>query len=139
MNAADTERAATNCGAPARACTWNGRHRCCAFEYLFGARARKRVTRVNMSSGNGTINRRHGLRGAVESKRFKNAPDGYMVVGTQATDAPAVCRTERGQVKDRCLTSANGRCMGDSPVEETPYVAFVPIIEGCNEIFALIA
>jgi tRNA-2-methylthio-N6-dimethylallyladenosine synthase len=60
-----------------------------------------------------------------------------MVIGTQATDRiPAMI--QRLQEGERSVIDLNDRAAGEtwdvSPVERhSPYVAFVPIIEGCNK------
>ena len=68
---------------------------------------------------------------------FKAAPAVDMVIGTRATDRiPSLI--ERVRHGERAVIDTDERSMGDSwdvsPVERhSPYVAFVPIIEGCNK------
>ena len=68
---------------------------------------------------------------------FKAAPVVDMVIGTQATDRiPAMIQRVRDG--ERSVIDLNDRADGEtwdvSPVERhSPYVAFVPIIEGCNK------
>jgi tRNA-2-methylthio-N6-dimethylallyladenosine synthase len=68
---------------------------------------------------------------------FKAAPAVDMVIGTRATDRiPTMI--ERVQHGERAVIDLDERAADDSwdvsPVERhSPYVAFVPIIEGCNK------
>jgi len=68
---------------------------------------------------------------------FKAAPAVDMVIGTRATDRiPAMIK--RLQQGEHSLIDLDERAEGEtwdvSPVERrSPYVAFVPIIEGCNK------
>lgn len=68
---------------------------------------------------------------------FKAAPAVDMIIGTQATDRiPAMI--ERVQAGEERVLDLDDRAEGEvwnvSPVERhSPYVAFVPIIEGCNK------
>jgi len=68
---------------------------------------------------------------------FENAPAVDMVVGTQATDRIPLL-IERLKNGEDSLIDLEERAEGEiwdvSPVERhSPYVAFVPIIEGCNK------
>jgi tRNA-2-methylthio-N6-dimethylallyladenosine synthase len=68
---------------------------------------------------------------------FKNAPAVDLVIGTSATDRiPSLI--ERMQGGEASVIDLEGRLEGEvwdvSPAERrSPYVAFVPIIEGCNK------
>jgi tRNA-2-methylthio-N6-dimethylallyladenosine synthase len=68
---------------------------------------------------------------------FQNAPAVDLIVGTQATDRiPSLI--ERAQGGEASVIDLDERQEGEvwdvSPVERrSPYVAFVPIIEGCNK------
>jgi tRNA-2-methylthio-N6-dimethylallyladenosine synthase len=68
---------------------------------------------------------------------FKAAPSVDMVIGTQATDRlPAMI--QRAREGERAVIDLDDRATGEtwdvSPVERhSAYVAFVPIIEGCNK------
>ncbi len=68
---------------------------------------------------------------------FDNAPVVNMVIGTRATDRiPSLI--ERAKEGERTVVDLGERAEGESwdvsPVERhSPYVAFVPIIEGCNK------
>jgi tRNA-2-methylthio-N6-dimethylallyladenosine synthase len=68
---------------------------------------------------------------------FKNAPAVDLVIGTSATDRiPSLI--ERVQGGEASVIDLEGRQEGEvwnvSPAERrSPYVAFVPIIEGCNK------
>ncbi|MEK6280418.1 MAG: tRNA (N6-isopentenyl adenosine(37)-C2)-methylthiotransferase MiaB [Acidobacteriota bacterium] len=68
---------------------------------------------------------------------FKNAPAVDMVIGTQATDRIS-SMIERAQGGESSILDLDERQAGEewnvSPAERrSPYVAFVPIIEGCNK------
>jgi tRNA-2-methylthio-N6-dimethylallyladenosine synthase len=68
---------------------------------------------------------------------FQNAPAVDLIIGTQATDRiPAMI--ERAQGGEASVIDLDDRQEGEvwdvSPAERrSPYVAFVPIIEGCNK------
>jgi tRNA-2-methylthio-N6-dimethylallyladenosine synthase len=68
---------------------------------------------------------------------FQNAPAVDLIVGTQATDRiPSLI--ERAQGGEAAVIDLDERQQGEvwdvSPAERrSPYVAFVPIIEGCNK------
>ena len=68
---------------------------------------------------------------------FDNATGVNMVVGTRATDRIASL-IERVRIGETQVSDLGERTVGESwevsPVERhSPYVAFVPIIEGCNK------
>jgi len=68
---------------------------------------------------------------------FKAAPTVDMVIGTRATDriAGMIQRLQDGETAVMDLDErAEGEFWDTSPVERhSPYIAFVPIIEGCNK------
>ncbi len=68
---------------------------------------------------------------------FAKAPDVDMIIGTRATDRISAL-IERLQGGEEAVIDLDERADGESwevsPVERrSPYVAFVPIIEGCNK------
>lgn len=143
MNTADTERAATHLRAAGYQLTGQAEE---ADVVLFNtcsvrARAEQKVfTRI------GEIRRGAraplvGIMGCVAQLEgaalFAQAPRVSLVVGTQATDRlPALI--ERAQDGERRVLDLGARQAEEgwavAPVERhSPYVAFVPIIEGCNK------
>jgi tRNA-2-methylthio-N6-dimethylallyladenosine synthase len=146
MNVADTERAAsglrkagyelTNCADSADVVLLNT---CSVRE-----RAEHKVyTRIGELRGASPRDRRPliGLMGCVaqlEGKSiFKAAPSVDMIIGTQATDRiPTMI--ERARAGERGVFDLEARAENEhwdvSAVERhSPYIAFVPIIEGCNK------
>jgi len=68
---------------------------------------------------------------------FRNSPAVDLVIGTRATDRISSL-IERIKDGEKCVIDLNDRQEGEvwdvSPAERrSPYVAFVPIIEGCNK------
>lgn len=79
-----------------------------------------------------------GCVGQLEGEAiFDHAPTVNMVIGTRATDRlpTLIERAQSGETKVIDLGErAEGEVWDVSPVERhSPYVAFVPIIEGCNK------
>jgi tRNA-2-methylthio-N6-dimethylallyladenosine synthase len=102
---------------------------------------RKVYTRIGEVRGSSVRKPLIGVMGCVAQLEgdsiFKAAPAVDMVIGTQATDRIPLM-IERVKKGERLVIDLNDRAAGEtwdvSPVERhSPYVAFVPIIEGCNK------
>src|SRR5882724_1340934 len=146
MNVADSERAATGLRRAGYELTESAEKADVVLLNTCSVRERaerKVYTRIGEVRGAAASNRKPliGVMGCVAQLEgasiFEAAPAVDMVIGTQATDRiPAMIR--RLTQGERSLIDLEERAQGEvwdvSPVERhSPYVAFVPIIEGCNK------
>ena len=144
MNVADSERAATSLRQAGYDLTASAEAadvvlvNTCSVRERAEQKVYKRVRQLrNLSSKKPLI----GVMGCVAQLEgnsiFAKAPDVNMIVGTRATDRiPTLI--ERVRNGEETVIDLEERAEGESwevsPVERhSPYVAFVPIIEGCNK------
>lgn len=145
MNVADTERAATGlrkAGYDLAASEETADvvlFNTCSVRERAERKVFRRVSELRATSGKAKP--LVGVMGCVAQlegeKIFENAPGVNMVVGTRATDRLASL-IERLQGGEKTVIDLGERAEGEewevSPVERhSPFVAFVPIIEGCNK------
>lgn len=145
MNVADTERAATalrKAGydlAPSEETADVVLFNTCSVRERAERKVYKRIGDLRRSPS--AIKPLIGVMGCVAqlegSSVFDNAPDVRMVIGTRATDRIS-SMIERLQGGEETVIDLGERGEGEfwdvSQVERhSPYVAFVPIIEGCNK------
>lgn len=144
MNVADTERAATGLRKAGYVLTASAGDadvillNTCSVRERAERKVYKRVNELRRESGKRPF---IGVMGCVAQLEgpsiFDRAPAVDMVIGTRATDRlPSLIeRLRRGE---ETVIDLDDRALGESwdvsPVERhSPFVAFVPIIEGCNK------
>lgn len=144
MNVADTERAATGLRKAGYVLTASAGDadvillNTCSVRERAERKVYKRVADLRRESGEKTLIGVMGCVAQLEGRSiFDRAPSVDMVIGTRATDRiPSMI--ERLQGGEGAVIDLEDRGAGESwdvsPVERhSPYVAFVPIIEGCNK------
>jgi tRNA-2-methylthio-N6-dimethylallyladenosine synthase len=145
MNVADTERAATGLRKAGYELVTSEEaadvvlFNTCSVRERAERKVFRRISELRAAPGKGKPY--VGVMGCVAQLEgggiFDSAPDVDMVVGTRATDRIA-SMIERLQGGEESVIDLGERAEGESwevsPVERhSPFVAFVPIIEGCNK------
>jgi tRNA-2-methylthio-N6-dimethylallyladenosine synthase len=144
MNVADSERAATGLRQAGYAVTSSAEGadvvllNTCSVRERAEQKVYKRIRQLrSLSSKKPLI----GVMGCVAQLEgdaiFAKAPDVDMIIGTRATDRISTL-IERLKDGEDAVIDLEERAQGESwdvsPVERrSPFVAFVPIIEGCNK------
>jgi tRNA-2-methylthio-N6-dimethylallyladenosine synthase len=144
MNVADSERAATNLRQAGYDLTSSAEAADVVLVNTCSVRERaqqKVFRRIRQLRNLSTKNTLIGVMGCVAQLEgeaiFAKAPDVDMIIGTRATDRISTL-IERLKDGEQAVIDLEERAPGESwdvsPVERhSPFVAFVPIIEGCNK------
>lgn len=144
MNVADSERAATGLRQAGYDVTQSPESADVVLVNTCSVRERaeqKVYKRIRQLRSHSTKNPLIGVMGCVAQLEreaiFDKAPNVDMIIGTRATDriSTLIERLENGEEAVIDLEErAEGESWNVSPVERhSPFVAFVPIIEGCNK------
>ncbi len=148
MNVADTERAATGLRSAGYELTSHAENadvvllNTCSVRERAERKVARRIGEIRkLSTPTRKTKPLIGVMGCVAQLEgdaiFERTPAVDMVIGTRATDRiPSMI--ERAQAGERLIIDLEERGVGDewnvSPAERrSPFIAFVPIIEGCNK------
>lgn len=144
MNVADSERAATGLRQAGYDLTSSAENadvvllNTCSVRERAEQKVYKRIRQLRSLSSKKPLIGVMGCVAQLEGKAiFAKAPDVDMIIGTRATDRISTL-IERLKDGEEAVIDLEERAQGESwdvsPVERhSPFVAFVPIIEGCNK------
>ncbi len=144
MNVADSERAATGLRQAGYDLTSSAEAadvvllNTCSVRERAEQKVYKRIRQLRSASSKKPLIGVMGCVAQLEGKAiFAKAPDVDMIIGTRATDRISTL-IERLKDGEEAVVDLEERAQGESwdvsPVERhSPFVAFVPIIEGCNK------